>query len=129
MLGRAAATLSAGAVSGAAAQAVACALLGAIWGAQGIELGDGAIRMVGLLAGFGAVVGAISAVLGERVFLRPLPIADLLDAWPTLFLIAFGSAVASTQWLLLFAWAVNPIVFFAGCAWIRRGWERGAAAR
>jgi len=74
----------------------------------------------------GAVVGAPVAVLGERIFLCVLPIDALLRAWPKLLCIAIAAAAASTYWLLILAWAVNPIAFLGGCAWIRWQWERSA---
>jgi hypothetical protein len=128
-VGRAAATIGAGAISGFAVQTVACGVLFAVWSASGATFAIGSVRFVGLLAGFGAVVGAISALLGERIFLRPLSIAELWEAWPKLAVIALASAVVSTQLVLLFAWATNPAVFLAGCAWVRRDWERRARAK
>jgi hypothetical protein len=90
-------------------------------GVGGVRGGRGLGR--GGAAG-GAIVGAPVALLGERIFLRPLSIAELLEAWPTLLCIVSASAAASTFWLLFLAWAVNPIVFLAGCAGIRWRWER-----
>ena len=126
MLGRMLAVFGAGAASGAAAQLMACSLLLALDRKGDFPQPAEATAFLSLLIAIGAVVGAPVALLGERIFLRPLSIAELLRAWPALLCVVIASAAASTLWLLLLAWAVNPIVFLAGCAAIRRRWERSS---
>jgi hypothetical protein len=121
------AVFGAGAASGAAAQLLACSLLLAVGPKDDFPRPEHATPFLSILIVAGAVVGGPVALLGERIFLRPLPIDALLEAWPKLMCMAIASAIATTFGLLFLAWAVNSMVFLAGCAAIRWRWERCTA--
>jgi hypothetical protein len=122
VLPRLAAASGAGAASGFVIQCLAMIAV-SIWNG-GEPLFEGGRYWYGTVAGIGALVGAAAGALGERIFLRAMPTADVLDAWPRLFLVTLAAAIPALAFWALVAWATNPAVFFAACAWERHRFER-----